>query len=71
MLVNDVILRTAFAHGFGVIDLRLVCTDPADDSNPIEPSGRGGRKIAAAIARAAGVLAPGTVSVVTGGGAEV
>jgi hypothetical protein len=49
-LFNDVIVRTALAHDAGLIDLRLVCTEPRDYANPIEPSGTGGRKIAAAIA---------------------
>jgi hypothetical protein len=44
-----------------VIDLRLVCTEPADYANEIEPSGPGGRKIAAAVARSVGA-APGEVS---------
>jgi len=52
MIFNDVILRVAFEHQFTVIDLRLVCNDPADYANPIEPSGSGGRKIAEAIVRA-------------------
>jgi hypothetical protein len=46
---NDVILRVAFEKRTGIIDLRTVCTQPADYANPIEPSGSGGRKIAAAI----------------------
>lgn len=50
-MFNDVILRTAFELGLPVIELRLVCNEPADYANPIEPSGRGGRKIALAIAR--------------------
>jgi hypothetical protein len=52
---NEVILRTAFAAGLPVIDLRLVCGDPADYSpvSPIEPSERGGAKIADRIARLA------------------
>lgn len=58
MLFNDAILRVAFEHGLAVIDLRLVCSEPEDYANPIEPSGPGGRKIATAIARALGVLAP-------------
>jgi hypothetical protein len=53
-LFNDVILRTAFERGVDVIDLRLVCADAADYANPIEPSGSGGKKIAAAIVAAAG-----------------
>jgi hypothetical protein len=51
-MFNDVILRVAFERAVDVIDLRLVCTDPADYANPIEPSDAGGRKIAAAIMRA-------------------
>jgi hypothetical protein len=49
-LFNDVITRTAFAHGAGLIDLRLICDADEDYANPIEPSVRGGDKIAAAIA---------------------
>ncbi|HEX8913452.1 MAG TPA: SGNH/GDSL hydrolase family protein [Humisphaera sp.] len=50
---NDVITREAAARGLPVIDLRLLCADEADysDVSPIEPSIRGGDKIAAAIAR--------------------
>ena len=61
MMFNDVILRVAFEHEFGVIDLRLVCHDPADYANPIEPSGLGGRKIAQAISRAIGVAGDATI----------
>jgi len=50
-IFNDAILRAAFELRLPVIELRLVCNEPADYSNPIEPSGRGGRKIAMAIAR--------------------
>jgi hypothetical protein len=46
---NDVILRVALERRLGIIELRLVCTEPADYANPIEPSSRGGAKIAAAI----------------------
>jgi hypothetical protein len=49
---NDVILRAAFERRIGVIDLRLVCTEPSDYANPIEPSGSGGAKIASAILKA-------------------
>ena len=52
MIFNDAILRVAFENGFGVIDLRSVCSDPSDYANPIEPSGPGGRKIAETIKRA-------------------
>jgi GDSL-like lipase/acylhydrolase family protein len=60
-LFNDVILRFALQHGTRVIDLRLVCTDPVDYANVIEPSGHGGLKIARQIARA--VSGPGDVMV--------
>ena len=49
-MFNDVITRVAFARGLNVIDLRLICDEPADYANPIEPSSRGGEKIARAIA---------------------
>jgi len=47
---NDRITRAAFARGLPVIDLRLICDQDEDYANPIEPSVRGGEKIAAAIA---------------------
>jgi hypothetical protein len=50
-IFNDAIVREAFARGLALIDLRLVCDEDADYANPIEPSSRGGAKIAAAIAR--------------------
>jgi len=46
---NDVILRTGIEFGLSVIDLRFVCSSPADYANPIEPSSVGGAKIARAI----------------------
>lgn len=49
---NDVILRAAIRSASPVIDLRLVCSEPADYANPIEPSVQGGAKIADAIVRA-------------------
>jgi hypothetical protein len=48
---NDAILRIAFEHALAVIDLRLVCNEPDDYANPIEPSSHGGAKIAKSIAR--------------------
>lgn len=54
---NDAILRLAAQHAVQVIDLRLVCTEPSDYANPIEPSVAGGAKIARAIGRAVGVHA--------------
>ena len=53
-MFNDVIVRSALGGGHEVIDLRLVCSDPRDYANPIEPSVQGGSKIAKAIARAVG-----------------
>jgi hypothetical protein len=47
---NDVITREAFARGLPMIDLRLILSDQADYTNPIEPSAKGGEKIARAIA---------------------
>jgi hypothetical protein len=47
---NDCITREAFARGLSLIDLRLICDRDEDFANPIEPSVRGGAKIAAAIA---------------------
>jgi lysophospholipase L1-like esterase len=52
---NDVILRVAFEWHLPVIDLRLVCTEPADYANTIEPSIQGGEKIARAIVTAFGL----------------
>jgi len=49
-LLNDVILREAAGRGLPVLDLRLVCGADADFANPIEPSEKGGAKIAGAIA---------------------
>lgn len=46
---NDVILRVAIERSLPVIDLRLICADPTDYANPIEPSSIGGEKIARAI----------------------
>jgi hypothetical protein len=54
MIFNDAILRVALEHRLGIIELRLVCSEPGDYANPIEPSGQGGWKIARAIAEAAG-----------------
>ena len=56
MAFNDVILRVAFEHHANVVDLRMICADPADYANPIEPSGIGGQKIAQAIGRTVGAL---------------
>jgi lysophospholipase L1-like esterase len=55
-LFNDVIVRSASALGLDILDLRAVCTERSDYANPIEPSGRGGLKIARAIARMIGAV---------------
>jgi hypothetical protein len=47
---NDCITQGAFARNLPVIDLRLICDQDEDYANPIEPSVRGGEKIAMAIA---------------------
>jgi lysophospholipase L1-like esterase len=47
--LNDCITRQTFARALPLIDLRLICDQDEDYANPIEPSVRGGRKIAAAI----------------------
>jgi hypothetical protein len=57
---NDRITRAAFARNLSVIDLRLICDQDEDYANPIEPSVRGGEKIAAAIAGL--VIEPGSGS---------
>jgi hypothetical protein len=46
---NDCILREAIVRGLPVLDLRLVCSEPGDYANAIEPGVAGGRKIAAGI----------------------
>jgi hypothetical protein len=51
-LFNDVILSVAFELRVPVIDLRSLILQAEDFANPLEPSGRGGEKIARAIASA-------------------
>lgn len=46
---NDVIIRQAISNGLPLLDLRLICNEAADYANEIEPSGKGGKKIAAKI----------------------
>lgn len=48
---NDAIQRAAFEVGVPLLDLRLICDEDADYANPIEPSSRGGARIADAIVR--------------------
>lgn len=50
-IFNDVIIRQAFLAGVPLIDLRLVCNEDSDYANEIEPSQKGGGKIARAIVR--------------------
>jgi lysophospholipase L1-like esterase len=49
-IFNDCITREAFLRALPLMDLRLICDEDEDFANPIEPSVRGGAKIAAAIA---------------------
>jgi lysophospholipase L1-like esterase len=48
---NDVIISLGARYQLPILDLRLICTEPGDYANEIEPSGGGGKKIAAAIVR--------------------
>jgi lysophospholipase L1-like esterase len=50
-IFNDIITRAAFSEGLPLIDLRLICNEDDDYANPIEPSAKGGAKMAAAISR--------------------
>ena len=50
-IFNDVITREAFTRRLPLIDLRLICNEPDDYANPIEPSAKGGDKIAGVIAQ--------------------
>ena len=49
-LFNDIITRAAFGNGLPLVDLRLICNEDEDYANPIEPSSKGGEKMARAIA---------------------
>ena len=51
---SERIIRAAFESSVPLIDLRLVCSEPGDYANPIEPSVQGGAKIARAIERVLG-----------------
>jgi hypothetical protein len=55
-ILNDQIIRTAAEQRLDVLELRSVCTDPADFVQDIEPSPEGARKIARSLAAA--ILAP-------------
>jgi lysophospholipase L1-like esterase len=58
-ILNDAITREAFARNLTLIDLRVIFDRDEDYANPVEPSVRGGEKLARAIARFA--LADGAV----------
>jgi hypothetical protein len=47
---NDIITCEAFARGIPLIDMRLIITNDDDYANDVEPSAKGGAKIARAIA---------------------
>lgn len=49
---NDAIVRLASSRGLPILDLRRICTAKEDYANPIEPSSKGGAKIAREIAAA-------------------
>jgi hypothetical protein len=51
-ILNDAIIKEATVAGLPLIDLRLVCNEPTDYANEIEPSATGGAKIGAAVAKA-------------------
>jgi hypothetical protein len=57
-LLNDCVTREAFSKGLTLLDLRLICDEEEDFANPIEPSARGGAKIASAIAAFASNAVP-------------
>jgi hypothetical protein len=50
-IFNDIISREAFSRRLPLIDLRLICDEADDYANPIEPSAKGGEKIAGVIAQ--------------------
>ena len=61
-LFNDRIIQVASRLGVDILDLRSVCTLPSDFVQEIEPSARGGRKIAEAIAAVVQGSGPGQAS---------
>ena len=62
-VLNDTITRELFRRSLTLIDLRVLLNDDADFANPIEPSERGGMKIATAIKRfVAGEVGAGVLS---------
>ena len=62
MVFNDVIIRVGVELGLTVIDLRFVCSSPADFANPIEPSSCGGAKMARVIVNTLSIPAQNNVA---------
>tara|TARA_B100001123_G_C15087837_1_gene938360 strand:- start:174 stop:857 length:684 start_codon:yes stop_codon:yes gene_type:complete len=50
-IFNDIIMFEVFMRKLPLIDLRVLCNDDKDFANPIEPSAKGGNKIAGAMHR--------------------
>ena len=50
---NDIITKESFQAGIPLIDLRVLCNEEQDFANPIEPSEKGGEKIARVIKKIA------------------
>jgi hypothetical protein len=48
-VINDVITREVFSRRFALLDLRVMFNDADDFANPIEPSEKGGMKLARGI----------------------
>jgi hypothetical protein len=65
-LLNDRILRTAYRFGLDVLDLREICTNPADFTMQIQPSATGAAKIAKAIAAVAAGTGGRRITVIAG-----
>lgn len=61
-LLSDRIMSTARALGAEVLDLRAVCTEDDDFTMQIEPSAKGARRIAEAIAAALTQAPPTTIA---------
>jgi hypothetical protein len=57
-IFNDVIMQEAIRRRIPLIDLRLICNEPAHFANQIEPSNEGGARIAEAIVSAVTRLSP-------------
>lgn len=66
-LFDDAILRTAVENRLKVIELHLVCSQPQDYANRIEPSGIGAQKITRALAMAVSGSSEGKGAILLGG----